>query len=325
MNLPDISVVMGVYNEEDALPRTIKSILNQTGVLLEFIIINDGSTDDSRKIIQSYSEKDDRITLIDQDNQGLTSALITGCNQARGRFIARQDVGDISIAGRLSTQFEAIKNNASASLISTATRFVTPSNEELYVVSQNSEEASNSLNAIISNKLNGPSHHGSTMFPRNLYHSVGGYRKEFTVAQDLDLWTRLAEHGEVLALEEILYCATIERNSISARKRLQQIKASEYILRCTLARSRGEDDQIVLNELDLEGSVRSEKIISQRELDAAYYYFIGSNLLIKNPLASRRYLETSIKLAPFNWKTYAKIIYAYVSLISHQIKLFFRR
>ena len=71
MNSPLISVVIPVYNGEAFLNESIKSILNQTFKNFEFIIINDGSTDKSEKIIKSFQKQDDRIVLINQKNQGI--------------------------------------------------------------------------------------------------------------------------------------------------------------------------------------------------------------------------------------------------------------
>src|SRR5919197_1200716 len=101
---PEVSVVMSVYNGAANLRETIDSILNQEGVSLEFIIVNDGSTDESPRILAEYAERDLRINIIRQENQGLTRALIRGCAAAQGTYIARQDTGDISLPGRLIQQ-----------------------------------------------------------------------------------------------------------------------------------------------------------------------------------------------------------------------------
>ncbi|MGH9760030.1 MAG: glycosyltransferase family 2 protein [Blastocatellia bacterium] len=92
----DISVVMSVYNGEDHLAESVDSILDQKGVSLEFIVVDDGSTDKSGEILADYSRRDSSVRVLSRENQGLTRALIAGCAAARGKYIARQDVGDIS-------------------------------------------------------------------------------------------------------------------------------------------------------------------------------------------------------------------------------------
>ncbi len=111
-NQPLVSVIMAVYNAEEYLKRSIDSILNQTYQNLEFIIINDGSTDNSLEIIKRYVSRDKRIVLINQDNIGLTKSLNKAINLAKGKFIARQDADDESISHRIEKQYNIlIKNN----------------------------------------------------------------------------------------------------------------------------------------------------------------------------------------------------------------------
>jgi glycosyltransferase involved in cell wall biosynthesis len=101
---PDISVVMSVYNDVDRLRETKESVLSQEGVSLEFIVVNDGSTDGSDVILRDYACRDNRVRIVHQHNQGLTRALIRGCGAAGGKYIARQDAGDISLPNRLRLQ-----------------------------------------------------------------------------------------------------------------------------------------------------------------------------------------------------------------------------
>ena len=76
MKQTKVSVIMSVYNDAHVLEKTIQSVLLQTMANFEFIIINDGSKDQSQKILNDASKADARIVLIEQDNQGLTKALI---------------------------------------------------------------------------------------------------------------------------------------------------------------------------------------------------------------------------------------------------------
>ena len=88
-----MSVVMSVYNGADRLASTLDSVLAQEEVDFEFIVINDGSIDESGRILDEYAARDRRIRVVHQENTGLTQALVTGCSMARGEFIARQDAG----------------------------------------------------------------------------------------------------------------------------------------------------------------------------------------------------------------------------------------
>ena len=100
--IPKVSVVMSVYNGAEHLAETLDSVLQQEDCDFEFIVVNDGSTDSTASILDEYARRDPRLRIIHQSNTGLTQALINGCHQARGEYIARQDAGDVSLSSRLS-------------------------------------------------------------------------------------------------------------------------------------------------------------------------------------------------------------------------------
>src|SRR5262245_21944801 len=202
---PEVSVVMSVYNGASHLAATLDSILSQEGVELEFIVVNDGSRDKSGQILNEYAQRDSRLRIIHQENTGLTRALIRGCGTARGEFIARQDVGDLSLPGRLARQRVILDAEPDVVMVSCATRYVGPSEEEVYTVAQSSEELEEGLRQLTIEKMRGPSSHPSVMLRRSTYEQVGGYRAAFPVAQDLDLWMRISEVGRCLAMPEVLY------------------------------------------------------------------------------------------------------------------------
>ena len=100
---PLLSVVMGVYNGGAALTESVNSVLEQSDVALELVVVDDGSTDGSASLLDSLAAQNARLRVIHQKNSGLTLALIRGCEAARGDFIARQDCGDRSLPGRFAT------------------------------------------------------------------------------------------------------------------------------------------------------------------------------------------------------------------------------
>jgi glycosyltransferase involved in cell wall biosynthesis len=103
---PQISVIMAVYNGEKYLAEAIESILNQTFKEFEFIIIDDGSKDNSLNIIKRYAKKDSRIIIIkNEKNMKLAWSLNKGLKIARGKYIARMDSDDISLTDRLEKQY----------------------------------------------------------------------------------------------------------------------------------------------------------------------------------------------------------------------------
>ena len=90
----EVSVIIPVYNSKNYLNKCIESLINQTFNDIEFIFVNDGSTDNSLSILEQYSKKDSRIKIINQKNQGISQARNRGMKEAKGRYIGFIDSDD---------------------------------------------------------------------------------------------------------------------------------------------------------------------------------------------------------------------------------------
>ena len=101
---PLVSVIMNCFNGEKYLREAIESILNQTYKDFEFLINDDGSTDQTLSIIQEYAKKDQRIVPLTQENIGLTKSLNKCICMAQGKYVARMDADDVSLPHRFETQ-----------------------------------------------------------------------------------------------------------------------------------------------------------------------------------------------------------------------------
>ena len=185
---PKISVLMPVYNGDQFLDKSIKSVLNQTFNNFEYIIINDGSTDGSLKIIESY--KDNRIKIINYSkNRGITFALNNGLNVAKGDYIARQDQDDISCPDRFMLQIEYLENN-DVDLVDTNFIFIDENDKYL----QDYEKRYFSPDQTLSHLFFYEMVHASIMCKRSLFAKYNiQYRKRPT--EDYDLFIRLAKAG----------------------------------------------------------------------------------------------------------------------------------
>src|SRR5262249_28869076 len=223
MNLyPEVSVVMSVYNGASHLAGTLDSILSQEDVEFEFIVVNDGSSDKSGQILDEYAQRDSRLRIIHQENNGLTRALIRGCDAARGEFIARQDAGDISLPGRLKSQAVVLRDRDDCVFVSCWTDVIGPKGEFLYT-SRGTGVASSPINVLSPQAewgvVDGPSHHSSVMFRAKQYASCGGYRPEFYFGQDWDLWYRLSSLGTFCMLQRRLCICRLTPGAISASRK----------------------------------------------------------------------------------------------------------
>jgi glycosyltransferase involved in cell wall biosynthesis len=292
---PAVSVVMSIYNGASSLSSTMDSILSQEDVDFEFIVVNDGSTDRSGAILDDYVRRDDRVRVIHQENTGLTRALIRGCAEARGKYIARQDAGDFSLPGRLARQFTLLESNSDVVMTSCGTRFVGPEGEFLYEIVQQGDELQQGLEQLRADRIRGPSSHPSTMFHRTAYQAVGGYRPQFQVAQDLDLWMRLAEVGSCIATPEVFYQACLTLGAISHARRREQLKVASTILQCAAIRRSGGDEKSILQQFMRDDHEAMRLWIPRSLQNAHFYYFVGSLLRQKQPARARMYYQRALK------------------------------
>lgn len=116
-SLPLVSVIMAVKNGGKLVCKAIESILDQTYINVELIIINDGSTDSTLEIIKEF--KDTRIIILSQENQGLSKSLNRGFGESKGKYIARQDHDDLSMPTRLAKQVEYLELHPECGLVGT--------------------------------------------------------------------------------------------------------------------------------------------------------------------------------------------------------------
>lgn len=304
-DIPLVSVVTAVFNGGPTLAESIGSIQTQTLEKIELLIVDDGSTDSSRGVLDALAADDPRIRVLHRRHRGLTLSLIDGCAEARAPFIARHDAGDRSLPRRLEKQLAAARAEPRASLISCPIRLVDAEGELLHAVSAAVNGPEDPLVSVHPSTLCGP-YHGSTMFQRDLYESVGGYRREFSVTQDLDLWVRLAERGKHLVVPEILYEALVSPDSISGLRRADQARSREAIVSSARLRRQGKSDQPVLDALQHDLATRRN--LPERTRRAATYYFMGAALRKRNPKKARSYFRSALLLNPFHLRSWLRLM-----------------
>lgn len=191
VSLPEISVVMAVFNGEKFLAEAIESILFQTFENFEFIIIDDGSSDGTREILEHYQSVDSRIRHVAQDNVGLTQSLNNGLALCRGQLVARMDADDISMPTRLQEQIAVFESDPELLLLSTDMEVIDEAGScvGLYHLPETYEEIR--WCSIFKN----PFSHPSAMFRIDDSSKRYEYDPSFKTTQDYDLWERmLCEH-----------------------------------------------------------------------------------------------------------------------------------
>ena len=221
---PSVTVLMSVCNGEKYLRFSIESVLNQTHRDFEFIIIDDGSNDQTKNIILSY--KDSRILLIEnQVNIGLSRSLNMGLRRAKGKFIARMDCDDISLSERLEKQVSVLANQEKYLLVGCWTEVIDEEGKTigLWNLKLSPEEIFYTLH--FRNCLT----HSGVMFERNTAIELNGYHEGFTTSQDFQFWTRFNQKGGIFQIPEVLVQWRISDRGISRRYHDQQEKFAQEV------------------------------------------------------------------------------------------------
>lgn len=196
--MPKVTVLMTVYNNEKYLQTAIFSILNQTYKDFELIIINDGSTDDTEKIILSF--KDSRIRYIQNNkNIGISKSLNKGIKLSKGKYVARMDGDDICHPTRLAKQVLFLDTHQDHGLLG-SWYYIIDYNGALISVQRNStEDAELKLSMIFSNQFL----QSSILIKTDLIKELM-YDEKLEVCEDYDLWLRCLDKTSVTNFPEEL-------------------------------------------------------------------------------------------------------------------------
>jgi glycosyltransferase involved in cell wall biosynthesis len=214
--MPRISVVMSVYNAANDLKDSIPGILGQTFRDFEFIIIDDGSTDDTPAVVRKYAAVDPRIKFVQQENRGLTVALNRGLALAQGEYIARQDADDISYPDRFEKQVGLMESDPAIVLVG-------GNCDDAYENGFTAEWGSygpKELQKIVFFKT--PFAHSTVMMRASTCRKLNGYDESFKTSQDMELWMRFAKAGKLAMVPEPVLRRRIVSSSISVKRRWRQ-------------------------------------------------------------------------------------------------------
>jgi glycosyltransferase involved in cell wall biosynthesis len=200
-DVPPITVLLAVYNGQTYLREAVDSVLGQTFGDFEFLIIDDGSKDQTPAILREYEKRDARIRLVARPNKGLTHTLNEGLSLARGEFLARMDADDLCLPQRFERQIAYLREHADCVLVGSRVLLMDP--EGLPIREMCFEQSHEEIDSAHLNR-GWPVVHPATMMRMSALRQIGGYRDEFNTLEDLDLFLRLAEVGRLANLPEVL-------------------------------------------------------------------------------------------------------------------------
>lgn len=195
------SILLPVYNGAAYLRDSLDSMLRQSYQDFELIIIDDGSRDESARIVQSVN--DDRIRFYRQENRGLAATLNRAIALSRGEYLARQDQDDMSLPDRLEKQLRYLAAHPQCGLVGTWAEIVSGTEKTGRTHRHAAEDYCLKFDLLFDN----PFVHSSVMFRRSAVEEVGMYSTDpfRQPPEDYELWSRLSRKWEVANIPEILH------------------------------------------------------------------------------------------------------------------------
>lgn len=338
---PLVSVVMSVHNEEQYLHDAVSSILTQTYANIEFIVVNDASTDRTRDILAGFADEDDRLTVIDNEEQlGLAASLNKALETARGDYIARMDGDDISFPDRIQKQVDFLEEHRQITVLGTKVAVIRAlwweSKEYSYPIYEKDRE-------IKMNFLRRPGIiHPTVMMRASPLREHGIlYNPLFLRSQDYELWTRMAfKHWlKFHNLQEPLLHYRVRSGDRSANLAVQE-KYKMMILSDLLNRLGSNDDakRLQFHALWAAGKLPKPKglKIQDKALMEHFKFLVEANdkKKVLGQQSFRKFLFEDIKKEVFysfrlGWKSWERYrqspVRSYLGLSKEDEKLFKRR
>ncbi|MBN2570453.1 MAG: glycosyltransferase family 2 protein [Deltaproteobacteria bacterium] len=215
--LPKVSIIMCIYNGGKYVREAVDSILNQTFTDFEFIIINDGSKDKTKEILESYA--DARIKIHHQENIGLTKSLNRALSFTRGKYIARQDADDVSMPLRIEEQVKCLDSNRDVVLVGTGFVKIDESGAEKLVCMLPENDTMIRWKLLFDNCF---CHTSVMVRASTIYNNKLFYDEKIKKAQDYDLWSRLLCHGKGYNIQKPFVKYRIHNAQISCAQATEQ-------------------------------------------------------------------------------------------------------
>jgi glycosyltransferase involved in cell wall biosynthesis len=215
-----LSVVLPVFDGERYVAKTIDSVLSQSYRDYEFLILDDGSLDNTPQILNQYSHRDPRIRLLQHENRGVGYTLNRGLGESRGRFVALIGADDLALPGRLEKQVDFLSNHPDHVLVGGFLKIIDGDGRSVGLRRYPLTDQNLRARMLIYNPFGAP----SIMFRRKDAIAAGGFTSRFWTCEDYDFILRLAKRGKVANLPEPLTAYRLHDSAIKATQTLRQLR-----------------------------------------------------------------------------------------------------
>lgn len=275
---PKVSVIIPTYNRAHLIEKSVQSVLNQTYQDFELIVVDDGSTDNTKELVQNLQKKDSRIKYVKHEkNKGAAAARNTGIKAAEGKYVAFQDSDDEWFAEKLEKQMRVFEN-ASAEVGVVYTGFWRiENNKKIYIPFSWVKKKEGNIHQEL---LKGNFITTQSMVVRKeCFETAGMFDESLPRFQDWELVIRLSKYYDFKCIDEPLLISPYTENSISASKEAN-IKAMKIILK-----------------------KHFDDFSQNKNILAKHYFSLFFNLYYgENFKEGKSYLKKAVKTYPYNLK-----------------------
>lgn len=301
MNNPIVTILMPVYNGALYLREAMDSIFAQSFTEFEVLVINDGSTDNTLTILQSYN--DERLRIISQQNAGVSAALNRGLLEAKGYYIARVDSDDVCAPNRIEKQIQFLKAHQDYVLVGSDADYMDKDGEFVFYyqnTGHNNEEIQQRYMAHC------PFIHSTVIFIKSLVLELGGYDTNAHLFEDYFLWIKLIKLGKVANLPEPLMNIRFNPESVTID---DKDCSPEYLRIKQKALQTG-----VLTDNEGKKLKENSLRIAPKTKTYSYHVLLAKKYLWNNyqPQKVRTHLRQAINLLPLKPQNYLFYIFSFL-------------
>jgi glycosyltransferase involved in cell wall biosynthesis len=295
--MPEVSVIIPVYNSSRFINEALESVFTQTFKDYEIILVDDGSTDNTRQIIEKYSDK---LIYFRQENGGPAKARNFGIKKSRGKFIAFLDADDIWLPLKLERQIDAFKKNPELGMVATDNSLFDEKGVYRKSVGKKDYLLKGDIvrNILIHSGVVTP----TVMVRREVFDALGLFEEQLRIAEDDNMWIRISSHYDIDVIDEPL--AKIRDHQFRTMRTSGNL--AQYVEK---------NMQLLTSNYGDEVKRRVEPIIPRKLTEM--YFNQGYSKLEKHEFkAARKYFITALGYDKWNWKCY---FYILTSVIPVQI------
>ena len=234
--MSNVSVILPVFNAERYLHGAIQSILNQTYRDFTLCVIDDGSTDNSAEIVSGYAARDARILFRSRENKGLVSTLNELAAMTASEYLIRMDADDVCESQRFEHLIRFMQSNTDCVACGSEVLLIDPYGRPIRKMGH--LQFHDKIDAAHLGGAGGAIIHPASIIRTNTFNRIGGYCEEYTHAEDIDLFLRLAEEGKLANLPVTLLQYRQHFSSVGHANRLQQRRSTLKAIQNAYARRR---------------------------------------------------------------------------------------